>query len=303
MIWQPGKACYLMSEFRNFVGRRVLNSLLSACPMIEPRHLFCHLRAESAGKPPMKLPFATLAATIALSACATAPAGQTAEIADPYEGFNRQMFAFNTGVDRFALAPTAKAYKAVTPAFARDRLSDFMRNLDDPVVFANDLLQAEPGRAGTTLSRFTINSTVGILGLWDAADHFGIEGHSEDFGQTLAVWGVESGPFLVLPVLGATNPRDLLGAGVDRGLSPLTWVQIDNDDDTDLAVRGGLGVAGALNARVRLDEQITTLYSQPEPYIAYRRIYSSQRQAAIANGKVNEEEAYDDLPDFDEIEE
>lgn len=251
----------------------------------------------------MKLTTSAALASLFVTACATAPATVSGEIADPYEGFNRQMFAFNTGVDKYALGPAATAYKTVTPAFARDRVGDFLSNLNGPVIFANDVLQAEPSRAGTTAARFTINSTVGLLGLWDAADHFGIEGHREDFGQTLGVWGVESGPYLVLPLLGPSNPRDLFGIGIDRALDPLTWVQIDNDDDTDLAVRAGLGVLGALNARVSLDEQIESLNAQPEPYIALRRIYSSQRQAAIANGKVDEENAYDDLPDFGEFEE
>jgi phospholipid-binding lipoprotein MlaA len=90
---------------------------------------------------------------------------------------------------------------------------------------------------------------------------------------------------------------------VDRALDPLTWVEIDNDEDTDIAVRAGMGIIGALNARVRFDDQIDTLNAQPEPYVALRRLYSSQRQAAIANGRVNEAEAYEDLPDFDEFEE
>ena len=244
-------------------------------------------------------------ASLALAACATAPAAAPApgDIADPYEGFNRRMFAFNNGVDKYALGPAADVYKTVTPAFARDRVGDFLSNLNGPVILANDILQAEPSRAGNTFARFGINSTVGLLGLWDAAEHFGIDGHSEDFGQTLGVWGVDSGPYLVLPLLGPSTPRDVLGLGVDRALDPLTWVEIDNDDDTDLAVRAGLGIVGGLNARVRLDEQIETLNSQPEPYIALRRIYSSQRQAAIANGKVDDATAYDDLPDFDEFEE
>ncbi len=249
----------------------------------------------------MRLSASAALASLALTACATAPPpGEV--IADPYEGFNRQMFAFNNGVDKYALGPAASAYKAVTPEFARDRAADFLRNLGAPVTFANDVLQAEPSRAGTTVARFTINTTIGLLGLWDAADHFGIEHHSEDFGQTLAVWGVGSGPYLVMPLLGPTTPRDLFGTGVDRAFDPLTWVQIDNDDDTDLAVRAGLGIIGGLNARVRLDEQIDTLNAQPEPYVALRRIYSSQRQAAIANGKINEADAYEDLPDFDEFE-
>lgn len=236
---------------------------------------------------------------VALTACATAPAAGSADISDPYEGFNRKMFAFNTGVDKYALKPASTAYKTVTPEFARDRVSDFLSNLRAPITFANDVLQAEPERAGTTFSRFTINTTIGLLGLWDAASHMGIDGHKEDFGQTLAVWGVESGPYLVMPFLGPTTPRDLLGFGVDRAIDPLTWVEFDNDRDTDLAIRGGMAVIGGLNARVRADGAITTLYSQPEPYIALRRVYSSSRQAEILNGRVDETTAYDDLPDFD----
>ena len=244
------------------------------------------------------LPGAALLAA-ALAACASTPAAGSNDIADPYEGFNRKMFAFNNGLDKYALDPAATAYKTVTPEFARDRVTDFLRNLRGPVIFANDVLQGEPDRAGTTFARFGINTTIGLLGLWDAATHMGLDRHNEDFGQTLAVWGVESGPYLVLPVLGPTTPRDLTGFGVDRAMDPLTWVQLDNDDDTDLAIRAGLGVLGALNTRVRLDDQINTLNAQPEPYIALRRIYSSSRQAEILNGKVNEDTAYDDLPDFD----
>ena len=244
------------------------------------------------------LPGAALLA-VALAACASTPAAGANDIADPYEGFNRKMFAFNNGLDKYALDPAATAYKTVTPEFARDRVTDFLRNLRGPVIFANDVLQGEPDRAGTTFARFGINTTIGLLGLWDAATHMGLDRHNEDFGQTLAVWGVESGPYLVLPVLGPTTPRDLTGFGVDRAIDPLTWVQLDNDDDTDLAIRAGLGVVGALNTRVRLEDQINTLNAQPEPYIALRRIYSSSRQAQILNGKVNEDTAYDDLPDFD----
>ncbi|MBY9067918.1 VacJ family lipoprotein [Hyphomonas sp. WL0036] len=244
------------------------------------------------------LPGAALLA-MTLAACATAPATGPTEIADPYEGFNRKMFAFNNGLDKYALSPAATAYKTVTPEFARDRVADFFSNLKNPVIFANDVLQGEGNRAGTTFARFGINTTVGVLGLWDAASHMGIDGHREDFGQTLAVWGVESGPYLVMPFLGPTTPRDLVGFGVDRAIDPLSYVQYDDDWDTDLAIRGGMNVVNGLNIRVRFDDQIDALNAQPEPYIALRRIYSSSRQAEILNGKVDEATAYDDLPDFD----
>lgn len=244
------------------------------------------------------LPGAALLA-VAMTACATSPATGPAEINDPYEGFNRKMFAFNNGVDKYALSPAATVYKTVTPEFARDRVSDFFWNLRAPVTFANDVLQVEPERAGTTFARFGINTTLGILGLWDPASRMGLERHREDFGQTLAVWGVESGPYLVMPFLGPTTPRDLLGFGVDRAIDPVTWVEFDNDWETNLAIRGGMNVVQGLNIRVRMDDQIKTLNAQPEPYTALRRIYSSSRQAEILNGRVDEASAYDDLPDFD----
>lgn len=251
----------------------------------------------------MKLTAGAALVSLALTACATAPAPGPGDIADPYEGFNRRMFAFNNGVDKYAIAPAASVYKAVTPEFGRDRVSDFLGNLREPVTFANDILQAEPKRAGTTAARFGINTTVGLLGLWDAAAHMGLTGHREDFGQTLAVWGVGSGPYLVMPLLGPTNPRDLFGRGVDIAIDPINYVQFDNDKDSDIGIRIGLGVIGGFNARVKFNDQIETLNSQPEPYIALRRIYSSSRQAEIANGRVDEDRAYDDLPDFDEFDE
>ncbi|MCA8901503.1 MAG: VacJ family lipoprotein [Hyphomonas sp.] len=249
--------------------------------------------------------YTACAAVLGLAACATTPPPtDPGAVPDPYEGFNRQMFAFNNGVDKYALGPAASAYETVTPEFARDRVGDFLRNLRAPVIFVNDVLQAEPSRAADTFTRFTINTTIGLAGLWDAADHFGVEHHGEDFGQTLAVWGIDSGPYLVLPFIGPTTPRDALGMGVDRALDPLTWTEFDGDPDLDDKIMVGRAVLGGLNARVALDEQIEQLNAQPEPYVALRRIYSSQRQAEIRNGKpLDEAELYEDLPDFDEFDE
>ncbi len=245
--------------------------------------------------------FCAASLVLAVGACAStdSQADMAGGVHDPYEGLNRSIFAFNEAADRAVIAPAARAYEVLTPEFARQGVSNALGNLNEPVVFANDLLQGESGRAGDTFYRFFVNSTIGILGLWDAAGHFGVEGHDEDFGQTLAVWGVDPGPFIVLPLFGPSNLRDVVGTGVDIGLDPLTYVEIGNDDDTDLAYRAGTGVLGALNARIALDDALTAMREQPEPYIAMRRIYTQTREAEIRNGR-EAENPYEDLPEFDD---
>lgn len=241
------------------------------------------------------------ALALALSACATTQQVESSSPQDPYEGFNRKVFLFNGGVSKYALVPTAKAYEAVTPEFARDRVGDTLSNLKSPVTFANDVLQAKPARASDTLFRFVINSTVGIGGLWDAADYFGLSGHKEDFGQTLGVWGVDTGPYLIVPFLGPSNPRDLLGQGIDAALDPLNWTEFSGQPDLDDDIATARFALGTLNGSIGLVEQLETLNQQAEPYIAMRRIYMSQRDAAINDGKIDDENAFDDLPDFDEF--
>ncbi len=220
---------------------------------------------------------------------------------DPIEPFNRKVYAFNEAADRAVIGPAADAYVAVTPKVARTGISNALANLNSPVVFVNDILQGEFLRAGDTTYRFLMNSTIGLAGLFDVASEFGVEGHSEDFGQTLAVWGVNPGPYIVLPLLGPSNLRDTTGFVTDIAFDPLTWSEIDNDQGlTDAINYTALGL-GVFDTRVALDDQLETLREQTEPYIALRRIYSSQRKAEIRNG-VEEDDPYTDLPDFDDFE-
>ncbi|MEE9380843.1 MAG: VacJ family lipoprotein [Hyphomonadaceae bacterium] len=241
-----------------------------------------------------------LFALAALSACATGGQNAAATPGDPFEGWNRNVYAFNDAVDRYALGPTSDVYRTLTPGFARAGVGNVLSNLASPVVLVNDVLQGQPSRAFDTTSRFAINTTIGVLGLWDAAEYFGIEGHKEDFGQTLAVWGVEDGPYLMLPFLGPSTPRDAFGRIVDTALDPLNWTEFSGQEDLDDQIALGRGILGTLNARVAVDDQIETLRAQTEPYVALRRLYLSQREAAIRNGAV-EENPYEDLPDFDEF--
>jgi phospholipid-binding lipoprotein MlaA len=144
---------------------------------------------------------------------------------DPIEPVNRAFFEFNRVLDGMFLEPFARIYRYVTPQFFRDGVNNFLANLGTPVVLANDIFQGEPYRAEKTLGRFMLNTIMGVGGLIDVGGLLGMpERHSEDFGQTLAVYGVGEGPYLVLPLLGPSNPRDTAGFVVDFAFDPLTYI-------------------------------------------------------------------------------
>lgn len=144
-------------------------------------------------------------------------------IEDPFESVNRDIFGFNRQFDRFLVEPLARAYAFAVPSLARRAIRRVFVNLNSPAVFVNDLLQLSPRRAGITGARFVINSTVGLAGLIDAAEQMGIPGHHTDFGITLAKFGVDSGPYMVLPLVGPTTARDAFGDLVDLFFLPQTW--------------------------------------------------------------------------------
>lgn len=144
---------------------------------------------------------------------------------DPFERVNRMTFAFNRQVDRFFIDPVTRAYRFVVPAPARRAVRRALVNLDAPVTFVNDVLQLEPRDAGVTAVRFVMNTTVGVLGLFDVAhDLAGLEGHESDFGQTLALAGMPSGPYLIVPLLGPNTLRDVTGYAVDVMFRPTTYL-------------------------------------------------------------------------------
>lgn len=145
-------------------------------------------------------------ALTALTGCATAPGRTTA--ADPWEGFNRGVYRFNDFADRAALKPVARGYEKITPDWFRTGVGNFFTNLTYPTVILNQLLQGKPGMAGRDTGRFLINSVLGIGGLFDVAVHAGLAENDEDFGQTLAVWGVPSGPYFTIPLFGPSTARD-----------------------------------------------------------------------------------------------
>jgi len=243
---------------------------------------------------------ACLAPTAALAQDAPAPVYADAEGApthsenvDPWEGFNRTMYATHEVVDQAVLEPVARGYRAVTPEPVRNSVRSFLRNLRSPVILANDLLQGEFGRAGRTMVRFGLNSTVGFLGLFDPATGLGIEGHDEDFGQTLAVWGVDSGPYLFIPLLGPTTVRDGGGRIVDNAFDPFNYAQFENADTFRIA----RGAVTGISARESVLDAVDGIRRDSmDPYASIRTSYLLLRQSAVQNGRAN----VHDLPDFED---
>lgn len=228
-------------------------------------------------------------AILLVGGCATVPEDPDERAAfeeanDPIEPANRRIFGFNRGVDRVVIKPVAEAYVAVVPQRARRSLRNFLNNLRTPVIFANDLLQVELRRAGVTLGRFAINSTVGVAGLFDVAQRIGLEFHDEDFGQTLAVWGIPEGPYVMIPILGPSNPRDVVGMVADTFLDPLTYLAENNDVEYGLVIRSvvdGIDRRGSVLDTLEEIERTSLDF-----YATIRSLYRQRRAAEIANGEV-----------------
>jgi phospholipid-binding lipoprotein MlaA len=147
---------------------------------------------------------------LTLGGCATAPGKP-----DPWEGFNRKTFAFNDALDKAVTKPIAQGYDKVLPGFAKEGVNNFYSNLEDVGISLNNFLQGKPKQGVTDAARFAVNSVLGIFGLWDIATPMGLEKHDEDFGQTLGVWGVPSGPYFVIPFFGPSSVRDAPARFVD----------------------------------------------------------------------------------------
>ena len=149
---------------------------------------------------------------------------------DPFEGWNRKVFAFNDGLDRWALRPLARAYRTVTPEFVDTGVTNFFSNIGEIGNFANSVLQGKGESAVVAFGRFTFNTVFGLGGIFDVATSFDLPEQQEDFGQTLATWGVGSGPYLVMPLLGPSTPRHTTGFLTDGFLLPSPWDEVDSPE-------------------------------------------------------------------------
>ena len=226
-----------------------------------------------------------LLASLVLSGCAsTSP---NANPKDPFEGFNRSIYKFNDTLDKAVLKPVAKGYRAVLPDPAQKMVHNFFSNIDDIFVTGNDLLQLKFAQAASDFTRVWVNSTFGILGLFDVADR--LEKHNEDFGQTLGYWGVGSGPYLVLPLLGPSSVRDGTGLAVNSYYGVI-------ENIPDIPTRNGLYVTNKIDQRVQLlDTEKILEDTVVDRYSFIRDGYLMRRQSLVYDGdppreKFDEEE-------------
>ena len=197
---------------------------------------------------------------------------------DPWEPFNRRVYAFNDRFDRYVYLPLVRAYEYVTPVFAQQGVSNVLDNLKEPLTFANSVLQGRLEKAGVAVLRLVLNTTCGFLGLLDVATPAGLERQPEDFGQTLGVWGFSSGPYLVLPVLGPSNVRDAIGLAVDGAGSAFQeeFLLQPIDPQTRTLLSDAHIVLEAVDARHRLSFQYYQTGS-PFEYALVRFLFMRKR--------------------------
>lgn len=224
---------------------------------------------------------------------ATASEPQPPGAGDPFERTNRRAFNMEKGFDRALLRPAAMAYRRGLPKPLRLGLAHFASNLGEPEVLVNDALQARPREAGKTLVRFAVNTTLGVGGLVDVAKRAGLPHHDNDFGLTLARYGVAPGPYLFMPFVGPSSVRDASGTVLSIAFNPLTYIAFAGSG----AIAAGDAVTSGLEKRGSADPDIKALYAASlDPYAALRSYYLQARESQVRGGVVSVEA----LPDFDD---
>jgi phospholipid-binding lipoprotein MlaA len=224
---------------------------------------------------------------VAVSACATPPTDPASRAQfeannDPLEPLNRQIFAFDMFLDQWLIKPFAQVYHNIVPDPGKDAIRNFLGNLHEPVIFANDVLQTEFTRAGWTAERFALNSTIGVGGVFDVATRWGIEKQSGDFGQTLAHYGVPEFFYLVLPVLGPSNPRDLVGMVADGYADPFSYLAYDYG--ADVATYSRWGAEGIDQREQNLGNLDDLQKNAIDLYAEIRSLYRQHRAAELRHG-------------------
>lgn len=210
---------------------------------------------------------------------------------DPYEPFNRQVFAFNEVVDTMILKPVSSVYRFILPEVAQTGVSNALNNFYEPVTMINALLQFDGDRAFTSFWRFVLNTTLGFGGVYDwAGDNSDLKYRSEDFGQTLGVWASDTdSAYLVLPILGPSTTRDAFGRVVDVGLNPWTWALKPGESI-------GIAVTKGVSDRAEANQLIDDVYETSlDPYATFRSGYLQRRKAQILNTHNPKDQAYPNI--------
>jgi phospholipid-binding lipoprotein MlaA len=246
--------------------------------------------SQAAGVRPVRKITALVAIALsALVGCASNPDREDEDNNDPFEAINRPIFGFNRTLDKYLLRPVAKGYDTIAPKGVKHGVTNFFWNLEQPVYVFNHVLQGKFLGALRQTGRFAINTTLGVAGLIDAAKDAGLPREQEDFGQTLGVWGWKTGgPYLMLPILGPSNPRDGIGILVDLEVDILYQYH-------DSSRRDKLLVLKAIDIRRRLLPTDTAVNEAPDAYIFVREAYLDNRRFKIYDG----DPPQDDLDDFE----
>jgi len=230
---------------------------------------------------------------VSLTGCATLDGPENPD--DPFERYNRSMFAFNDAIDRAAIKPIAKGYDFIMPSFASKGVSNFFSNIDDILVFVNNLLQFKFNDAAATSARFIYNTTFGLLGFIDVAKHMDLPKQNEDFDQTLAVWGVPSGPYVVLPILGPQTIRGTTGYLVDSIYFDPVFNSLETEESlAALAIK-------FIDVRASLLKASNILETTPDQYAFTRDAWLARRQFLIYDGNPPEEFSDEELFEDDDL--
>jgi len=233
-----------------------------------------------------------LSSTLLMGACASTQdqGAMQSDIYDPWEPYNRAVFAFNDGVDTVLLNPLTEVYRFVLPDVFEVAIHNFLENLKSPVYLANELLQGDLDGAGLVTKRFVFNTFTGFGGIVDTASWEGMTYQPEDFGQTLASWGVDSGPYVVLPLFGPSTVRDGFGMIGDIAMDPINWYIWEHDKDDLGLIRMGATVLDTKNQIMDLQRELKS--SSLDYYAATRSVWMQRRQALINDGTEVEYEEY-----------
>lgn len=233
----------------------------------------------------MRVPI-LIAAALTTTACATMPAGYEDAQGESLGGLNRGIYSFNNAVDSAVLKPVATGYRDVAPAPVRTGVTNIFQNFDEPLNFVNALLQGKIKRAFRAVDRFAVNSTYGVLGTTDRAAELGLEAQPEDFGQTLAVWGLGSGPYVMLPLLGPSTVRDAVGTAVDIATNP--WTMFENRElGFGFQENFAEGAVQLVNTRANLIDSVDPILENAlDPYATMKSAYLQNRLQLINDGNV-----------------